>query len=296
MRHSIMVLLGLLLATPRGAGAQPRRPPAAPQRPTAAAPAAATATPGRDAPMPALSSDPPDDWDLTHREAVLARIRQASLGNAADGARAIGQALLAGLEPDVAAVALDTLAALARPEGSVAVAAFLEHRRPTLRRHAVVAAQAINTRAMARRLEARLGDPDPLVRGDVAAALGEIGDLASMPPLWAALDRDLTATLTAQSPLAHNCALAIGRRGAIADVERLVGYLRRAPFASIAEAFEAALGRRDLDDALKLRIVRAVADVSTPEVQSFLTRIADGYHGRPVAWVEFARTAAGRIQ
>ena len=37
--------------------------------------------------MPALSSDPPDDWDLTHREAVLARIRQASLGNAADGAR-----------------------------------------------------------------------------------------------------------------------------------------------------------------------------------------------------------------
>jgi len=243
-----------------------------------------------------LPEGPPADWDFSDRAAVLERIRNAGLGNAAVGARTVGQALMTGLDPEAAALALDTLATLARPEGAAAVLRFLEHRRPALRRHAIIAAQALHTRPMARALEARLGDPDGTVRAEAAMALAEIGDAQSTAPLWAAFERDLTATLHPQSGLAHGCAVALGRRGSADDVTRLVGFLRRAPFGAMADGLRAALGRRDLDDAVKLRIVRAMADLSTGEVQAFLNQAVEAHQGPTAPWVEFARTAAARIQ
>jgi HEAT repeat protein len=269
-----------------------------PRRPAPAAPLVAAQTPplsGSDV-VPEVPEGAPDGWDLSRREAVLEHIRAAGLGNPAAGARSVAQALLVGLDPETAAQALDTLAALARPEGSVAVLRFLEHRRPSLRRHAIVAAQAIATRPMARALEDRLGDPDATVRADAAMALAEVGDARSLPRLWSALDRDLTATLHPESGLAHGCVVALARRGGADDVARLVGYLRRAPFAAMADGLRAALARRDLDDALKMRVVRAMADLSTPEVQAFLNQAVEAHRGPSAPWVEFARAAAARIQ
>ncbi len=246
--------------------------------------------------MASLPEGPPPGWDFTDRGAVLERIRNAGLGSAAQGSRDLAMALMTGLDPEAAALALDTLATLGRPEGGAAVLRFLEHRRPSLRRHAIVAAQSLASRPMARALEARLSDPDGTVRAEAAMALAEIGDARNVPGLWAAFERDLTATLHPQSGLAHGCAVALGRRGSPADIERLVGYLRRAPFGAMADGLRSALTRADLDNAVKLRIVRAMADLSTGEVQAFLNRAVEEHRGPAAPWVEFARTAAARIQ
>ncbi len=255
---------------------------------------AQTVTHDHDAPHAVV----PSTWDMNDADDVLQRMQQVATGDPVTAARAISAALLHGVEPRVAAFGLHALAALGRQEGTQAVTHFLEHRRPTLRRHAIAAAMAIGGTNLARAVEARVSDPDPDVRGDAAMALGEMRDRAAMSTLWAALDRDLGASLEAQgSALIRGCAHGIARLGNDAEVDRLVGYLRRAPLRALTEAFEIALGRSDLPDPVKTRIVSAVGGLATPDAREFLLRVSQPRPNAPRAsWVELARASAQRIQ
>lgn len=236
-------------------------------------------------------------WNLSDPDALLQRMQQASVGDPVVASRSISAALLHGVEARVAAFGLDALAALARPEGAAAVQRFLEHRRPTLRRHAIAAAVAIGGAALSHAVEARLGDPDPDVRGDAAMALGEMSARDALPTLWTALDRDLDASMHAEgSPLIRGCAHSIARLGGATEVERLITYLRRAPIRSLTEAFDIALHRADVPDATKLRVVNAMGALSTPDARAFLLAFVSGWRARPTAYVEAARVNAGRIQ
>ncbi len=245
---------------------------------------------GDDASVPAW-------WNLNDSDAVLERMQQAAMGNPQSAARTISAALLHGVEPRVAAYGLHALAGLARPEGSLAVQRFLEHRRPTLRRHAIAAAVAIGGSPLARAVEARVGDPDPTVRADAAMALGDMNERASLTTLFTALDRELGASLRPEgTPLIRGCTHSIARLGSADDVERLVGYLRRAPLASMTEAFEIALSRDNLPESLKARIVNTVGSLATGEARTFLLGAVERYRGRPAPWLDLARTSAQRIQ
>jgi HEAT repeat protein len=173
---------------------------------------------------------------------------------------------------------------------------FLEHRRASLRRHAVAAAQAIHTPELVRALAGKLGDSDEDVRVETATALGEVGDAAVVPALFAAFDRDLeTASGPEGGRLAHECARAIARVGTADDVTRLLGYLRRAPFRTMADAMRGAMARRDLPEPLKLRVVSAVGDLATREAREFLNAVVADAHGQETPVVRAARTAAERI-
>lgn len=236
-------------------------------------------------------------WDMNDADALLERMQQAAAGNPAAAARSISAALMHGVEPRVAAFGLHALAALARREGSVAVEHYLEHRRPTLRRHAVAAAVAIGGSTLARAVAARVGDPDAGVRGDAAMALGEMGDRAVVDPLWAALDRDLQGSLDPQgTPLIRGCAHTIARLGDADAVVRLLGYVRRAPFRSLTEAFELALRRNDLPDAVKTQVVSIIGGLATRDARDFLLRAAELGRPRAPQWAELARVSAQRIQ
>jgi HEAT repeat protein len=254
---------------------------------------AQTTTHAHDAPDAVV----PAWWDMNDADSLLERMQQAAAGNPAIAARDIAAALMHGVEPRVAAFGLHALAALARREGTVAVQHYLEHRRPTLRRHAVAAAVAIGGPALARAVVARVSDPDPGVRGDAAMALGEMGDRGAIDSLWTALDRDLHGSLDPQgTPLIRGCAHSIARLGNEDAIERLLGYVRRAPFRSLTEAFELALRRNDLSDAVKTRVVSIIGGLATADARDFLLRAVEIAHGRAPQWVELARVSAQRIQ
>lgn len=261
--------------------------------------------PARPAPRPrpaptapvstSIPLDPPSGWDLTNPDVLRARISEAA--RRPDGARSIAALLYHGVEPSVAAAGLDALAAMARPESAEVVLRFLDHRRAQLRRRALIAAARIHTPALLRAIDARLGDADASVRGEAARTLADVADARSITTLFTALDQDLSVSLEPEgSALTRGATLAIGSRGTGADLERLVGYLRRAPFPAMAEAIHAAIGRTDLADAVKLRLVRAVIDVATPEAQTFLNRVVEENSRRTLPWVEAARVGAARIQ
>ncbi len=258
-------------------------------------------------PMPAQAAPPmevdpfaipdaPEGWNLNAREDLLERIRAAAVTSPPTAARDIAGALLAGVDPGVAAMGLDTLATLGRAEGAAAVLRFLRHRRAGLRRHAVVAAGAIHTPAMLRALDERLGDPDPAVRAEAGNALGSVADDTSVAALWHALEADLHNTMQVRSDFAHGCAVSLARRGREDDVSRLLGLLRRAHFSTLSEAMGIALGRGDLPDAVKLRVVHALADLATAEARALLQRTVVGWRGPRTTWIDAAISAAARIR
>lgn len=235
-------------------------------------------------------------WDVNDSDALLQRMQQAAAGNPTEAARNISAALLHGVEPHVAAYGLHALAALARPEGTLAVQRFLVHRRPTLRRYAVAAAVAIGGPALSRSVEARVADPDADVRGDAAMALGDMGDRAAIGTLWTALDRELGTSLRSEgTPLIRGCAHSIARLSSADDVERLLGYVRRAPLRSLTEAFEIALARDNIPESVKERVVTTVGNLATGEARDFLLHVVQSHRGRPARWVDLARAGASRI-
>jgi HEAT repeat protein len=258
-----------------------------------------TSTTASSAPPPAATPPAPElepPAEATPDSDTLLQAIQAAAVSGPDGAAAISTIILRGVSPRVAAAGLDALGVLAQPIGTHAVLRFLEHRRPLLRRHAIAAAQAIHTPELVTAVSGRLADSDENVRVDAATALAEMGTAANVPALFAAFERDLEATSAPNSGrLLHECGKAIARVGTEQDVQRLLGFLRRAPFRSMSDAMRAALGRRDLPEPFRIRIVQAVGDLATREVREFLNSVIADAHGSENAVTRAARTAADRI-
>jgi hypothetical protein len=210
--------------------------------------------------------------------------------------RTITAILDQGPSPRVAAAGLDALAALARPDASGTVARYLRHRRASLRRHAVLAARAIHTPELIHGLLTLLGDPDESVRGDVADALSEIGNRSTTEALLVAFERDLNdASGPEGGRMTHPCALAVGRFGAPDEVERLLGFLGRAPFDVLTAAMLLAVRRNDLPSTLKVQIVNAFGRMATHDARVFLETVIADAHGQASPMVDAARDAASRI-
>lgn len=243
--------------------------------------------------------EPPPGWDLSNADDTLARIQRAATGDPRRGTLEIASALLAGVEPHVAAAGLETLGVLARPESADAILRYLDHRRVSLRRRALIAAARLHTPAMLRAIEARLGDSDAEVRAEAARTLADVGDATSVRALWAAFEREAGTGLGSEgSALMNESARALGARGTDQDVDRLLTFLRRVPFGALTRAFEGALRRADVTNPVKVRVVQAIAGIATPQAREMLTRYVDEYHGRgrPPPPIDAARSAVSRIQ
>jgi hypothetical protein len=229
-------------------------------------------------------------------DALVQAIQAAAVAGTAEGALSIARLLMVGIPPRAAAAGLDALGVLGRPEGAIAVLRFLDHRRATLRRHAVAAAQAIHTPELVAALAARLGDSDERVRTEAATALADVGGAREVAQAFAAFERDVDAMNGARgSALAHELAKLIARAGTADHVTRLLGFLRRAPLETMSDALTIAVRRGDIPDPLKVRIVNDVGNLATPGVRAFLTGIADAPRECGAAASRAARTAADRI-
>ncbi len=267
--------------------------------------AAAAATPAvaaqpRPRPAPRVAPADPDEvppgWAIHDREALLARINATARAQSPRAAEEIARVLTLGVEPAVAQAGLEALASLGRPEGAEAVRRYLTHRRALLRRHAVIAARGIGGNALVRAVEARLTDPDAAVRLEAARALGVIGDGDAMVALWRATERDLALGMQRGADSLTAAALTVlGARAPAPTVERVLGLLGRVPLPVLDAGLRAALLRNDLDAALKMRVVREVAQISTQDARTFLQGAAD-HATAPAPWVDAARRAAERIR
>jgi hypothetical protein len=235
-------------------------------------------------------------------DALVRAIEAAAVVGTPEGAISIARLLGRGVPPRVAAAGLDALGVLARPEAGPIVGRFLSHRRATLRRHAVAAAQAIVAAQTQRdptllaALSARLGDRDERVRIEAATALAEVGGERESTVALIVFERDIEQPHGPQgSPFARELARLLGRAGSVSQVTRLLEFLRRAPLATMADALTLAARRRDLPDPLKLRIVNEVGNLATPGVRAFLSAIADAPREYGVTVSRAARAAADRL-
>jgi len=163
------------------------------------------------------------------------------------------RAALADVDPAVRSAALSALARAGGLEAADVVAGLEDPSAP-VRRRACEAAVAGGVAGSAPDVAARLTDPDATVVEVAAWALGELGDITTLPPgTVAELSRVAT---THADPLAREAAVAA--LGALGDADGLAAIL---------------VGTRD-KPAVRRRAILALAPFDGPEVDEAMQRAA----------------------
>lgn len=238
--RAICVLLAL--AVPAAAAAQPKKKKAPPVASGATA-AAAKALVG-------------SDVDAAAKAAV-----QLGKDRSAAGLDALLDALALGLNPQVAAAAIDALAARRSPLALDTLVAYREHRNPKVRASAVTALAAVDDKRADKYILAALHDGHVSVRAAAAAAVSARRLKAGVEPLMALLVKGDEATAPALAALADP-ALAV-------DVAELIG---KAPDALLARCLGGILARPDFKpDTARVEVVRALGRIDAQEALEQLT-------------------------
>jgi hypothetical protein len=182
--------------------------------------------------------------------------------DAHQAARAVSELLAAGQADVVTDHALETLGRLGVREGREVLLAYTHHRRAETRRRAYTALAQLKDASVASVETQGLRDSSAEVRAAAANALGELRVAAAAPDLLRALGRGV-----------HEAAPALGKLGDASSVEQFGTYLGKQPLDVMLAGYANYLQRDDLRDAVKLRIVAALEDVSGATVKRFLSEL-----------------------
>lgn len=162
--------------------------------------------------------------------------------------------LAAGANAAVLLSALDTEAALAVPASSAAVAPYVGHRKPEIRRAAARTLGFTGGPAAVAALRRALSGPDPQVRALAASGLGTLGATEAVDDLFAVLGHD-----TAEA------AVAIAQLCAPEQCDRLMALVGKVKFEVLEQSFVPLLLRpaSGLPDANKLRYIDRLRRLAT---------------------------------
>jgi HEAT repeat protein len=193
------------------------------------------------------------------REA-LDELRIAGPGGAG-AASAVADVLAKGLPLPLTESAIETLGDLEAEVGSAAVAPYVAHRNPKVRRAAVKSLVRTKGPAAAAALRRALSDRDPVVRGTAASGLGAMKAKDAVPDLFLALDHRV-----------NEAAASIGQLCTPEQCERLVAKLGPLPFDIVTSGLEQILFRQaaDVADDAKVKLVGRVRELGTLEANKFL--------------------------
>jgi hypothetical protein len=229
-------------------------PPKAPQKPAAAAKAAPKpAKPELDRWKRALESGAEADIS-----AALGEI--AALGPGGASVAPLVDALLAsGANGTVLVKALETESALAVPASSSAVAPYVSHRKPDIRRAAAKALAKTGGPVAIAALRRALSGADPQVRGIAAAGLGTLGATEAVDDLFAVLAHD-----TAEA------AVSIAQLCSPEQCDRLMALVGKLKFDVLEASFVPLLLRPTLPDANKLRYIDRLRRLATKPAAAVL--------------------------
>ncbi len=250
-RASVIFLLAVLASTPSFASAQRRRPPRPPAAPAGESVAAAPTLADMTTIVPKLQSASADEV----REAI-------DLLTVIDRPEVVPPlaALLRSGQPDaITDRTLEALGGLAQASAVDVLVEFTHHRREGARRRAYQSLASIQDPRVPRLLEIGLRDSDRAVRGAAALALGDIGARASVDTLFIAFERGVI-----------EAAIAIGKLGDAAAVNKFSESIGRRPLSVMLSGFEQFVRRRDVTDEVKLQIVQRLGEIAGPLVKSFL--------------------------
>jgi HEAT repeat protein len=232
------------------------------QQPAPAAPAAGTppakapAKPGKvdlAAVTPKLKSG-----DEAQIRAALDDVRTAGIGGA-PAAPLVVEALSKGLNEQLAHQAIDTLGDIESAEGSTILALYATHRNVALRRAAVKSLTRTKGAPAAPALRRALGDGDAQVRGTAAAGLGAMKAKDAVPDLFVALDHKVI-----------EAAASIGQLCNPEQCEQLAAKMGKLPFDVVTGGLEQVLGRSDIPDDAKIKVIGRIRELGTGEANRFL--------------------------
>ncbi|MGC4091765.1 MAG: HEAT repeat domain-containing protein [Polyangiaceae bacterium] len=238
--------------------------------------AAAPTKPGK---PPKAKAEKPAKLDMERYRRVLdtgseaemlgALSELAALGKSAAAAAPLIDGLLGrGANSGVLLAALETEGQLGAPTSSDAVAPYVSHRKPEIRRAAALALGSTGGASAVTALRRALSGPDSAVRGVAATGLGTLGAKEAVDDLFTVLSHD--------TPQA---ALSIALLCAPEQCDRLMALVGKLKFEVLEGAFVPLLLRPsgELPDANKLRYIERLRVLATRPaaavLQSTLTRL-----------------------
>ena len=190
--------------------------------------------------------------------AALAEISALGPGGA-PVAPLVDSLLAAGASGAVLVRALETEGALAVPASSSAVAPYVSHRKPDIRRAAAAALSRTGGPVAIAALRRALSGPDPQVRGIAAGGLGALGATEAVDDLFTVLGHD-----TAEA------AVAIAKLCAPEQCDRLMALVGKLKFEVLEASFVPLLLRPTLPDANKLRYIDRLRRLATKPAAAVL--------------------------
>jgi hypothetical protein len=179
--------------------------------------------------------------------------------------------------------ALDAAAALALPSLSAALAPYVRHRTPAVRRSATHALVKSSGPDAVQALRVALRSNDPVVRATAASGLGEIGAKEAIGDLFAALQHGV-----------NESAASIGRLCEPTSCDKLLALLGNTPFAVVTAGVDPVLFRAstEISDDYKVRVIERIAALGTAEAASYLVDVAQRWPKRGSKRVKQALDAA----
>ena len=253
-RATVLIVLAFLAVPPATAIAQSR-----PGRPARPGRPGADAEPMAPAPTLADLAEIVPKLESTQGDEVREAIDLLTVIDRPEVVAPLSALLRAGQPDAITDRALEALGALGQAGAVDVLVEFTHHRREPARRRAYQALAAIQDPRVPRLLEQGLRDSDRNVRGAAALALGQIGARGSVDTLFIAFDRGVI-----------EAAIAIGKLGDRAAVQKFSESVGRRPLSVMLSGFEQFVRRRDLPDEVKLEIVQRLGEVSGPLVKTFL--------------------------
>lgn len=200
--------------------------------------------------------------------AALDEIADSPKASAPVVAGLLSELLTRGASPRVLEAALLASGKLAQPSTSAALAPYVRHRQPELRRSAAMALAATGGPEAVTAIRAALRSNDRTLRGYAAAGLAKLDVKDAVPDLFSVLGKDVP-----------EAAGAIGVLCAPAECRKLFALIGSLPFDAMQSGLEPILLRPETDvpEDVKLELLERLRKLQTKEASAFLQTVRARY-------------------
>jgi HEAT repeat protein len=250
--------------------------------------------PNASAQKPAKAAPKPAGLDLKKLEKqlesgdqaqVLAALQEIQTANDPKAAALVEVLLTRGTSATALLKAIEVAASLGQASSSRALAAYVQHRSPEVRRAAAKA--LLNTKGAPAVVALRnaLRSNDAVLRGIAASALGALGAKEAVSDLFLVLSREVP-----------EAASSIGELCALPECEKFVGLIGKLPFDVMQSGLEPMFFRsaEEVPDDFKINLIERIRKLQTETASELLNNVASRFPADGSPKVKAALQAAVR--
>ena len=219
-------------------------------------------------------------------ERALAALDEIELSNDKRAASLIEQLLARGASSKLLLRAIGVAGALGQESSSTALAPYVKHRAPDVRRAAAQSLARTKGSVAVRALRDALRGSDPALRGTAAEGLGALGAKEAVPDLFVVLPKEVPEAAGALGVLCSGN-----------ECQRFVGLLGKLPFDVMESGFLPLLLRTgsDVPDAVKLHLIEELRRMATQKASALLSTALASFptNGNPEIRIAIDRALHG---